>query len=29
VGRGDSADVWESSQRSDVSVLGHLRGYGD
>ncbi len=29
VGRGDSADVWESSQRSDVSLLGHLRGYGD
>ncbi|MCI0403165.1 MAG: TonB-dependent receptor [Acidobacteria bacterium] len=29
VGRGDAADVWESSQRSDVSVLGHLRGYGD
>ncbi|MGH9789379.1 MAG: hypothetical protein ACRD4U_11840 [Candidatus Acidiferrales bacterium] len=29
VGRGDSADVWESSQRSDLSLLGHLRGYGD
>ncbi len=29
VGRGDAADVWQSSQRSDVSVLGHLRGYGD
>ncbi|HWY67614.1 MAG TPA: hypothetical protein VNX88_03055 [Terriglobales bacterium] len=27
--RGDSADVFKSSQRSDVSVVGHLRGYGD
>ncbi|HEX9764364.1 MAG TPA: hypothetical protein VGA39_03700 [Candidatus Acidoferrales bacterium] len=27
--RGDSADVWESSRRSDVSFIGHLRGYGD
>src|SRR5207253_9479343 len=27
--RGDSSDVFKSSQRSDVSVVGHLRGYGD
>ena len=27
--RGDSADVFKNSQRSDVSVVGHLRGYGD
>lgn len=27
--RGDSADVFRSSQRDDVSVVGHLRGYGD
>lgn len=27
--RGDSADVFKSSQRSDVSLVGHLRGYGD
>ena len=27
--RGDSSDVFKNSQRSDVSVVGHLRGYGD
>jgi hypothetical protein len=27
--RGDSSDVFASSKRSDVSVLGHLRGYRD
>ncbi len=27
--RGDSADVFTASKRSDVSVIGHLRGYGD
>lgn len=27
--RGDSADVFTSSQRSDASVVGHLRGYKD
>jgi hypothetical protein len=27
--RGDSADVFKSSQRSDVSVVSHLRGYKD
>lgn len=27
--RGDSSDVFKSSQRSDVSVVGHLRGYRD
>ena len=27
--RGDSSDVFKSSQRSDVSVVGQLRGYGD
>jgi len=27
--RGDSADVFTSSQRSDASVAGHLRGYKD
>jgi len=27
--RGDSADVFQSSQRSDVSAVAHLRGYHD
>jgi hypothetical protein len=27
--RGDSGDVFESSQRSDVSAVAHLRGYRD
>ena len=27
--RGDSADVFQSSQRSDVSAVAHLRGYRD
>ncbi|MBZ5627332.1 MAG: TonB-dependent receptor [Acidobacteriia bacterium] len=27
--RGDSADVFSSSQRSDVSAIAHLRGYRD
>ncbi len=27
--RGDSGDVFKSNRRSDVSVLGHLRGYRD
>ncbi len=27
--RGDSADVFASSKRSDASVVGHLRGYRD
>ena len=27
--RGDSADVFKSSQRSDVSAVAHLRGYKD
>jgi hypothetical protein len=27
--RGDSADVFKSSQRNDVSVVGHFRGYKD
>jgi hypothetical protein len=27
--RGDSADVFQSSQRSDVSTVAHLRGYRD
>src|SRR3954463_6819179 len=27
--RGDASDVFKNSQRSDVSVVGHLRGYGD
>src|SRR5438045_6725510 len=27
--RGDSADVYSSSRKSDVSVVGHLRGYHD
>jgi hypothetical protein len=27
--RGDSGDVFTSSKRGDVSVLGHLRGYRD
>jgi hypothetical protein len=27
--RGDSSDVFTNSQRSDVSVVGHLRGYSD
>jgi hypothetical protein len=27
--RGDSADVFKSNNRSDVSVVGHLRGYRD
>jgi hypothetical protein len=27
--RGDSDDVFKSTQRSDVSVVGHLRGYRD
>jgi hypothetical protein len=27
--RGDSGDVFTSSQRSDLSYLGHLRGYQD
>jgi hypothetical protein len=27
--RGDSADVFKSSQRSDASVVGHLRAYRD
>jgi hypothetical protein len=27
--RGDSSDVFTSSKRGDVSVLGHLRGYRD
>jgi len=27
--RGDSGDLFKSSQRSDVSVVGHLRGYRD
>jgi hypothetical protein len=27
--RGDSAEVFKSSQRNDVSVVGHFRGYKD
>ena len=27
--RGDSADLFKSSQRDDVSVVGHFRGYKD
>ena len=27
--RGDSGDLFHSSQRSDVSLVGHLRGYHD
>jgi hypothetical protein len=27
--RGDSADVYSSSRKNDVSVVGHLRGYHD
>lgn len=27
--RGDAGDVFQSSRRRDVSVVGHLRGYGD
>jgi hypothetical protein len=27
--RGDSADVYSSSNKNDVSVVGHLRGYRD
>jgi hypothetical protein len=27
--RGDASDVFRSSQRGDVSVVGHLRGYQD
>jgi hypothetical protein len=27
--RGDSADVFKSNQRNDVSVVGHFRGYKD
>jgi len=27
--RGDSADVFTAGRRRDVSVVGHLRGYGD
>jgi hypothetical protein len=27
--RGDSADVFSSSRKNDVSVVGHLRGYHD
>ncbi|HJW99718.1 MAG TPA: hypothetical protein VJ453_06140 [Terriglobales bacterium] len=27
--RGDASDVFKNSQRRDVSVVGHLRGYGD
>src|ERR1051326_5783940 len=27
--RGDSADLFKSSQRDDVSVVGHFRGYED
>jgi hypothetical protein len=27
--RGDSSDVFTSSQKNDVSVVGHLRGYRD